>query len=175
MSTTSSSQALVKAPEIQRRRFWSLGLGAFGLAFSPDSRTLAVGADDHTVTLWDVDTGKELKRQGGHSRPLRSLAFAQDGRTLATSSADGTVRLWETSTGKEVRLIKGYGETHRRGKANFVAILDALVENPPTSDAGEQAKAIRKAREAALADPEGKALGQALGKPVVWLKQVART
>ena len=30
-------------------------------------------------------------------------------------------------------------------------------------------------REAALADPEGKHLGQALGKPVVWLKQVART
>jgi indolepyruvate ferredoxin oxidoreductase beta subunit len=73
------------------------------------------------------------------------------------------------------RLIKGYGETHRRGKANFLAIVDALVENPPTPDAREQAAAIRKAREAALADPEGRHLGQALGKPVVWLKQVART
>jgi indolepyruvate ferredoxin oxidoreductase beta subunit len=73
------------------------------------------------------------------------------------------------------RLIKGYGETHRRGKANFLAIVDALVENPPTPDAAEQARAIRRAREAALADPEGKHLGQALGKPVVWLKQVARS
>jgi indolepyruvate ferredoxin oxidoreductase, beta subunit len=71
-------------------------------------------------------------------------------------------------------LLKGYGETHRRGKANFLAILDALVDNPPTSDAGEQAKAIRKAREAALADPEGKALGGALGKPVTWLRQVPK-
>jgi len=70
------------------------------------------------------------------------------------------------------RLVKGYGETHRRGKANFLAILDALVENPPTADAREQAAAIRKAREAALADPEGQALGKALGKPVVWLKPV---
>jgi len=70
------------------------------------------------------------------------------------------------------RLIKGYGETHRRGKANFLAILDALVDNPATSDPAQQAKAIRKAREAALADPEGKALGGALGKPVTWLKQV---
>ena len=35
--------------------------------------------------------------------------------------------------------------------------------------------AIRKAREAALADPEGKALGSTLGKPVVWLKSVGRT
>jgi indolepyruvate ferredoxin oxidoreductase beta subunit len=71
------------------------------------------------------------------------------------------------------RLIKGYGETHRRGKANFLAILDALVENPASADAREQAKAIRKAREAALADPEGKSLGAVLGKPVVWLKPVS--
>jgi indolepyruvate ferredoxin oxidoreductase beta subunit len=70
------------------------------------------------------------------------------------------------------RLVKGYGETHRRGKANFLAIVDALVENPATADPRDQAAAIRKAREAALADPEGQALGKALGKPVVWLKPV---
>ncbi len=70
------------------------------------------------------------------------------------------------------RLIKGYGETHRRGKGNFLAILDALVENPATADPREQAAAIRKAREAALADPEGQALGKTLGKPVVWMKPV---
>jgi indolepyruvate ferredoxin oxidoreductase beta subunit len=70
------------------------------------------------------------------------------------------------------RLLKGYGETHRRGRASFLAILDALVENPPTADPGEQAAAIRRAREAALADPEGKALGSALGRPVTWLKPV---
>jgi indolepyruvate ferredoxin oxidoreductase, beta subunit len=70
------------------------------------------------------------------------------------------------------RLIKGYGETHRRGKGNFLAIADALIENPPTSDPQEQAQAIRRAREAALADPEGKALGSTLGKPVVWMKPV---
>ena len=38
-------------------------------------------------------------------------------------------------------------------RRNFLAIVDALVENPPTADAREQAAAIRKAREAALADP----------------------
>jgi indolepyruvate ferredoxin oxidoreductase beta subunit len=73
------------------------------------------------------------------------------------------------------RLVKGYGETHRRGKGNFLALLDALVENPPTTDARAQAQAIRKAREAALADPEGQALEKQLGKPVVWLKPVSRT
>jgi indolepyruvate ferredoxin oxidoreductase beta subunit len=67
-------------------------------------------------------------------------------------------------------IVKGYGDTHRRGRSNFLAIMDALVENPATADPGEQAKSIRKARDAALADPEGKALGGALGRPVIWMK-----
>lgn len=67
-------------------------------------------------------------------------------------------------------LLKGYGETHRRGRASFLAILDALVENPPTGDPAAQAAAIRRAREAALADPEHKALAGALGRPVTWLR-----
>lgn len=72
-------------------------------------------------------------------------------------------------------LVKGYSDTHRRGMANFLALMDALVDNPPTSDPREQAAAIAKARKAALADPEGKALSGALGtplvngKPVFWL------
>jgi indolepyruvate ferredoxin oxidoreductase beta subunit len=67
-------------------------------------------------------------------------------------------------------LLKGYGETHRRGRSSFLAILDALVEHPVARDAVEQAAAIRKARAAALADPEQQALGRALGRPVTWLR-----
>ena len=75
------------------------------------------------------------------------------------------------------RIMKGYGDTHRRGKANFLAIMDALVENPATADPDEQAKSIRKARDAALTDPEGRALSADLGrpadasKPVIWLSK----
>jgi MFS family permease len=42
VSTTSSSQALVRAPEVQRRQFWTLGLGAFGLAFSITTISVAL-------------------------------------------------------------------------------------------------------------------------------------
>jgi indolepyruvate ferredoxin oxidoreductase, beta subunit len=69
-------------------------------------------------------------------------------------------------------LLKGYGETHRRGHANFLAIFDALVENPATTDPVEQAAAIKKAREAALADPDGLALERNLGRRVLWMKSV---
>ncbi len=60
------------------------------------------------------------------------------------------------------RLIKGYGETHARGKANFLRILDTLVESDAIGDPDARAKAIRGAREGALADPEGRKLEQSL-------------
>ena len=67
------------------------------------------------------------------------------------------------------RLLKGYGDTHRRGRASFVGILDALVEHPPVADAAAQAAAIRAACAAALGDPEGDALSHQLGRKVIWL------
>ncbi len=60
------------------------------------------------------------------------------------------------------RLIKGYGETHRRAKANFLRIMDTLVEGGTSQGDRGLAAAISKAREAALADPEGRGLENAL-------------
>ena len=60
------------------------------------------------------------------------------------------------------RLIKGYGDTHRRGKENFLRILDTIVSGGAFASDTERAAAIRKAREAALADPEGRKLDQSL-------------
>jgi indolepyruvate ferredoxin oxidoreductase beta subunit len=62
------------------------------------------------------------------------------------------------------RLIKGYGDTHRRGTENFNAIFAALVDGRPGLAASERAFAIAGARKAALADPEGQALAKALAQ-----------
>jgi len=64
------------------------------------------------------------------------------------------------------RLIKGYGDTYRRGLGNYNLIVDRVVEAvlvgamPP--DFGRDA--IASARTAALADPEGKSLADALAE-----------
>ena len=52
------------------------------------------------------------------------------------------------------RLIKGYGATNKRGKANLAHILDHLATAKVGAD--ERAAAIRDAREAALTDEGGK-------------------
>jgi indolepyruvate ferredoxin oxidoreductase beta subunit len=60
------------------------------------------------------------------------------------------------------RLIKGYGATNERGKANLAHILDHLASGSSFATAADRAAAIRQAREAALADEGGKALDQVL-------------
>ena len=64
------------------------------------------------------------------------------------------------------RLLKGYGDTHRRGRTNFGQLFDTLVEGRPELAPAARAAEIRKAREAALADPEGRTLAGALGLPM---------
>jgi indolepyruvate ferredoxin oxidoreductase beta subunit len=60
------------------------------------------------------------------------------------------------------RLLKGYSDTHRRGHANFTAILAAIIE-PALAARRDGAALVRRAREAALADPDGDALAKAIG------------
>jgi indolepyruvate ferredoxin oxidoreductase beta subunit len=56
------------------------------------------------------------------------------------------------------RLIKGYGDTNRRAKANFLRIFDTLVESGTVANVQARALAVRSARVGALADPEGRGL-----------------
>ncbi len=59
------------------------------------------------------------------------------------------------------RLIKGYSDTHQRGKENFLRIMDSLVEGGDYSPETRLAY-VGAARQAALADPEGRKLDGSL-------------
>jgi len=67
------------------------------LAFSPDGKTLAVGAGN-TITLVDLASHQVTLTLKGHTGTVWSLAFSPDGNTLASGSTDGTVRLWHAAT-----------------------------------------------------------------------------
>ena len=62
------------------------------------------------------------------------------------------------------QLIKGYGETRKRAMRNFEAIYSTLIRPAidGAGETGESAARIAAAREAALADEEGKQLARVL-------------
>ena len=56
-------------------------------------------------------------------------------------------------------IVKGYGETHIRGRKHFDEILAALPKLQPSQDGAES---LKRLREAALADDTGQKLAEAL-------------
>jgi indolepyruvate ferredoxin oxidoreductase beta subunit len=139
-----------------------------------NGRTLNFGLHLKTTTVF----GFLLLRSMAWLRPFRRMTsrYGEEqeriDRWLAAvakaATTDGALAL---EVAECARLVKGYGDTHRRGWGNFERILATLVDGQPELSAADRAAAIRKARLAALADPEGKALTKEIGeaKPVVWL------
>jgi WD40 repeat protein len=80
------------------------------VAFSPDRKTVASGGADNAVRVWEVATGKELRRFTAATGPgaelalVHSIAFSPDGKLLvaATGNPSRELVMWRPATGEEV-------------------------------------------------------------------------
>ena len=61
---------------------------------SPDGRRALSAGFDKTLRLWDLETGKELRRFAGHTGRVLDVIISDDGSRALSGSDDGTVRLW---------------------------------------------------------------------------------
>src|SRR6185369_4721074 len=97
-----------------------------GITFSADGKWMASGGfntDQGTyfARLWDVKTGKELRRfmHAKNSYGIPSLAFSPDAKTLATRSHDGRLRLFAVDSGKERQTFPEDGGGRKLGTVAF--------------------------------------------------------
>jgi WD40 repeat protein len=84
----------------------------WSIAFSPDGKWLACGTEASTVTIWDVETGKQVRKLDAFkSKSIGGVAFSPDGKHLATvGSFPGSPWIWDAKTGKVVaKLDRGGG------------------------------------------------------------------
>jgi cytochrome c len=60
---------------------------------------LVSGADDGTVRVWSLQTGKEVVAFSGQGK-VSGVAISPDGRLAASAGEDGTVRIWKLPDAK---------------------------------------------------------------------------
>ena len=84
----------------------NLEAAAYCLAFSRDSRRLAVGSRQ-TVSLWEVSTGTRLETIDCQAR---CLAFDLQGQSVAAGGWDAKIRLIRVQSTPAIRVLNG----HRR-------------------------------------------------------------
>jgi WD40 repeat protein len=149
-------------------------------AFAPDGKTLAAAQVDHTVRLWDIESGKLRRTLAGHKDRIGSLAWSPDSGAVAAGSRDGTVRLWDAATGAprphvlETKQANGVtalawspnGRTLAGGGVGPVQWWD--------TDTGKPLRTVRKPQTVTSAltwSPDGRTLAGAGLTGGVWLWQ----
>ncbi|MBC6424257.1 MAG: hypothetical protein GDA43_19055 [Hormoscilla sp. SP5CHS1] len=68
----------------------------YSVAIGPDGKTVASGRSNDTITIWSLETFREIATLTGHSSIVGSVAFSPDGKTLASGSPDDTIKIWRT-------------------------------------------------------------------------------
>ena len=154
------------------------------LAFSPNSRTLATGGQDHTIHLWDMGNTQVPKATfRGHLAPVTGLLFLSDGNFLVSASQDGEVKGWDPSrppaemslqgptqringlafTEAGQALVSVGGEGGKLGETIRWSLKDFTKENSPETGSLEPLLCV-------ASDSAGKvlAIGDAEGKVRVW-------
>ena len=94
----------IEAKRAKHRFVWAL-------RFNRAATRLYAALGDGTIRVFDVGTGKEVRRFVGHEKRVLAIDLDADETRLASSSSDKTVRVWDVATGKLRTKLGGHAKT----------------------------------------------------------------
>ncbi len=92
--------------------FKPLETGVFSIAFSPDSKFLAVSGNDLLAKIYNLETGDMTVELPGHRSKVNDVTFgvAADGKYVATATKNGVIRVFNRKEdGKRLRKFEFEG------------------------------------------------------------------
>jgi WD40 repeat protein len=97
-----------------------------GIAVAHDGRTLAVGASDGSITLWDTATANVIRKLKSDSPAApAALLFTADNEMLVVKDSDQIVWVWDLARGTVLRKLGVTSAENRR-------FLAGVRTGPPT-------------------------------------------
>lgn len=76
------------------------------IAFSRSATQFVANLQDHSLQLWDANSGAKIGVLEGHGSPIRSAAFSPDDKIIVAGSDDGEIQLWDASSLRVTHRIK---------------------------------------------------------------------
>lgn len=70
----------------------------YGASWSPDGTLVAIGAADHSLRAFEIETGEQVLFQGAHNDWVLGTTFSTDGSHLASVGRDRSLKLTKVET-----------------------------------------------------------------------------
>ena len=74
----------------------------FAATFSADGKKIVSASGDHTVRVWDAQTGDLILGPLRLDADACCVAFSPDGKQIASGSTDNTIQVWDALTGNAI-------------------------------------------------------------------------
>ncbi len=104
---------------------------SFGPLVGPEAE--ASGSSDHTVKIWEAESGRAQATLEGHTNLVNSVVWHPSGTRLASGSDDQTVKIWEAESGQLLDTLTGHEDWvqevswHANGDRLAVATLSGSL------------------------------------------------
>ncbi|MGB3768032.1 MAG: hypothetical protein WA947_15855 [Phormidesmis sp.] len=81
----------------------------WSVAIAPDESRFISGANDGSITAWDLKTGQALySNSNSNNATIWSVAVSPDGTSFVSGDSDRTVRQWDLATGQPIKTFTGH-------------------------------------------------------------------
>jgi WD40 repeat protein len=74
---------------------------------TPDGTRAISASADHTLRMWDLESGQSVHTLAGHTGLVNAVALTPDGRCAISASADYTLRGWDIESGISIAAFTG--------------------------------------------------------------------
>jgi WD40 repeat protein len=105
LSLTSPDEPLIRTFTGHRGSVWSVAV--------PDGEQVISGSQDGTLKIWNLNTGKLVRKITAHDGSINAISTTLDGLQVISGSHDKTLKVWNLKTGELVdTLIGHYGSVN---------------------------------------------------------------